>query len=112
MNIIDNTAKSVGGAIAFTGVAWLSDVVGGALGSLQINTLGFLFGGPQALLTIGVAAVLAAIDFIAGTDTIAYIAGGFTFFFSLQALLSLLVLCVFYAIVRISPKDTYSIADC
>ena len=112
MNIIENTAKSFGGAIAFTGVAWLSDVIGGALGSFQLNTLGFLFGGPQVLLTAAVAVVLAVVDFITGTDTIAYIAGGFTFFFSLQALLSLLVLCVFYAIVMASPKDTYTTLDC
>ena len=109
---IQNTAQSLGMTIAFTGVAWLSDVVSAGLASLQISTFTALFYGPQVLITIGVAVLLAIVDFLVGTDTIAHVAGGFAVFLSVQALVSLLTLCVFYAIVRISPKGTYTIADC
>ena len=109
---IENTAKSFGAVFAFTGVAWLVDLVGGALTSLQISALGALFVGPQALVTVGVAATLAALDFLFNLDLLGQVAGGFASFFSIQALLSLLTLCLFYAIVRISPKGTYTLLDC
>lgn len=108
----EDTVKSFGAALAFTGVAWLADLISGALASLQISTLGALFVGPQALVTVGVAAVLAALDFLFGLDLLGQVAGGFAVFFGIQALLSLLTLCLFYAIVRISPKGTYTPLDC
>ena len=109
---IENTAKSFGAAFAFTGVAWLVDLVSGALASLQLSALSTLFVGPQALVTVGVAAVLAALDFLFGLDLLGKAAGGFAVFFSIQAALSLMTLCLFYAIVRISPKGTFTTLDC
>ncbi|MCY4577397.1 MAG: hypothetical protein OXB96_03200 [Candidatus Kaiserbacteria bacterium] len=109
---IDNTVKSFGAAFAFTGIAWLSDVISSGLASLQISIFSTLFGGPQALLTGAVALALAAVDFLLGSDALAYVAGGFTLLLSVQALVSLLTLCVFYAIVCVSPKGTYTLSDC
>ena len=108
----ENAAKSFGAAFAFTGVAWLVDLISTALSSLQISALGALFTGPQALVTVGVAAALAALDFLFGLDTLGQVAGGFAVFFGIQAFLSLLTLCLFYAIVRISPKGTFTTLDC
>ena len=106
----ENTAKSLGAAVAFTGVAWLSDVISGALGSLQSSSATFILDGG---ITVGVLAITAGIvDFLLGTDIIAKTAGLIAVFFSAQALVSLLTLCVFYAIVRISPKGTYTLLDC
>ena len=107
---MENTVKSFGGAVAFTGVAWLSDVISGALGSLQTSSATFLLDGG---ITVGVLAITAGIaDFLLGTDIIAKTAGIIVIFFSLQAFVSLLTLCVFYAIARISPKGTYTPLDC
>ena len=108
----EDTVKSFGAAFAFSGVVWLVELISGALASLQLSTMSALFAGPQALVTVGVAAVLAAIDFLFGLDLLGKVAGGFTVFFGIQALISLLTLCVFYAIVRISPKGTYTLSDC
>ena len=107
---IENTAKSFGSAFVFTGVAWLSEVISGALGSLQSSSAAFLLDGG---ITVGVLAVTAGIvDFFLGTDIIATAAGIIAVFFGIQAFVSLLTLCVFYTIVRISPKGTYTLLDC
>lgn len=109
---VEDTAKSFGAAFVFTGVAWLADLISAALASLQISAFAALLGGPQAVITGAVALVLSAVDFLFGTEILAHIAGGFAAFFSIQVLVALLTLCVFYAIVRISPKGTYSMSDC
>ncbi len=107
---IENTAKSFGAAFAFTGVAWLSEVISGALGSLQSSSVTFLLDGG---ITVGILAITAGlVDFFLGTDIIATAAGILAVFFGLQAFVSLLTLCVFYAIVRMSPKGTYTLLDC
>ena len=108
----EDTAKSLGTSFAFTGVAWLADLISAGLASLQISVFAALFAGPQALVTGAVALALAAVDFLFGSEILTHIAGGFAVAFSIQALVALLTLCVFYAIVRISPKGTYTISDC
>ena len=108
----EDTVKSLGAAFAFVGVAWLSDVISTGLASLQLQAFTAFFGGPQVLVTIIAAAALAVIDVLFGAGILEKIAGGFVVFLSMQALLSLLTLCVFYAIVLASPKGTYSVSDC
>ena len=109
---IENTTKSFGAAFAFVGIAWLADLISAGLTSLQISTLSALFLGPQALITGAVAFVFAVVDFLFGTDILLHVSGGFAIFLSLQALVALLTLCVFYAIVLVSPKGTYTALDC
>ena len=108
----ESTAKSLGAAFAFAGVAWLSDLISAGLASLQISVFTALFAGPQALVTGAVGVVLGVFDFLFSTDLLAYTAGGFAVFLSIQMLVALLTLCVFYMIVLISPKGTYTISDC
>ena len=108
----ENTAQSLGAAFAFTAVAWLADFISVGLNSLQVSVFSALFLGPQALITGAVALILAVIDFIFSTDIFVHVTGGFVVFLSLQALVSLLTLCVFYAIVLSSPKGTYTLLDC
>ena len=109
---IESKAKSVGAAFAFTGVAWLADLISAGLASLQISVFSALLVGPQALVTGAVALILTAVDFLFGTEILTHIAGGFAIFFSIQMLVALLTLCVFYAIVLVSPKGTYTLSDC
>ncbi len=108
----EGRVKSLGAAFAFVGVAWLADLISTGLASLQISAFSALFVGPQALVTGAVALVLTAADFLFGTEILVHIAGGFAVFFSIQMLVALLTLCVFYAIVLISPKGTYTLSDC
>ena len=108
----EGTVKSLGAAFAFVGVAWLADLISAGLASLQIATFSALFAGPQALVTGAVALVLTAVDFLFGTEILVHIAGGFAVFLSIQMLVALLTLCIFYAIVLISPKGTYTLSDC
>ena len=107
-------AKSIGAAIVFSGVAWLSDIISGGLGQLQI-AFAALYTGPQGLLSgiiTGLAAALiGAIDFVAQTDLLATTIGGLTVFLSMQMFVSLLTLCVFYAVARTAPKGTYTQSD-
>ena len=108
----EDTAKALGSAFAFSSVAWLSDVISAGLGSMQINVTTALFGGPQAIATGGAIIIAGIVDFIAGTDIVVKTAAGFTVFLGIQALVSLLTLCVFYALVLASPKGTYTLSDC
>lgn len=108
----EDTAKSLGATFAFTGVAWLADLISAGLASLQISVFSALLAGPQALVTGIVAASITVVDFLFGTDILAHVAGGFAVVLSVQMLVALLTLCVFYAVVLISPKDTYTLSDC
>ena len=96
---------------ALVGVASLADMISSGLASLQIFTFATLLGGPQILITGAVAAVAKAIDFLFGTDIVATAAGGFTVFLSIQVFVALLTLCVFYVVMFVSPKGTYTISD-
>ena len=109
---VEDTAKSLGAAFVFTGVAWLADLISAGLASLQISAFSALFAGPQALVTGAVALVLGAVDFFFGAEILTHVAGGFAVFLSIQAIVALLTLCVFYAIVLASPRGTYTISDC
>ena len=110
-----DTAQSIGSTLVFSGAAWFSDIVSAALGNLQL-AFAALWSGPQALASgviAGIAtAVLGVIDFVFGADILAHTVAGFTVFLGAQAIVSVFTLCVFYAIVMISPKGTYSLSDC
>ena len=108
----EDTVKSLGAAFAFVGVAWLADLISAGLASLQISVFAALFAGPQALVTGAIALILTAVDFLFGTEILSHVAGGFAVFLSIQMLVALLTLCVFYVIVLISPKGSYTLSDC
>lgn len=111
----EDTAKSLGAVFAFSGAAWLSDVVGIAISSLQYSALGVMqaaVAGPQVVITAGVGFAVWLADKFTGTEIIEHVQGLFGIVFGVQALVSLLTLCVFYAVVLMSPRGTYSILDC
>lgn len=112
---VEDTAKSVGTVLAFSGVAWFSDVVSLGISSMQYSVLGAMqaaVSGPQVIITAGVGFAVWLADIFTGTQIIGYVQGLLGVIFGLQMLVSLLTLCVFYAIVLISPRGTYSFIDC
>lgn len=112
---VEDAAKSVGFALAFSGFAWFSDALSMGISALQQSILSSLVSavsGPQAIVTglIGIGVWLS--DQILGTNIINDIQGMLAVVFSLQVLVSIFTLCVFYAVVLSSPKGTYAASDC
>ena len=111
----EDTAKSIGAAFAFSGVAWLSDTLGLGISTLQSSALSTI----TAALTPPVVFFTAVAGFagwvigkLGGPDVMLWAQSLFGLVFGIQFILSLLTLCVFYAIVLISPRGTYSVLDC
>ena len=109
---VADTAKYGLSLLFFTLFAWLSDVAGGFLFSMQsaaLNSILTLPGGIAAAITSLIAVFEAYIFNFGATELIIEI---FVGMWGLQFMLALFTLCVFYAVVLSSPKGTYSLIDC
>ena len=112
---LENTAKSIAAGFAFSGVAWFSDLVSLGISSLQYSVSSALYAsvaGPQVLITAAAGFTAWFLARLGGVDLVEYAQALLGIIFGMQAILSLLTLCVFYAFVLGSPKGTYTLSDC
>ena len=111
----EDMVKSIGITLAFSGFAWFSDAISMSISALHQSIFSALISavsGPQVIVTglVGIGVWIA--DQFLGTNIINNIQGMLLVVFSLQILVSIFTLCVFYAIVLSSPKGTYTVSDC
>lgn len=112
---LKGAVKSLTSAFVFNGIAMLSDAVNLGISKLHIFSLQGLIAsvaGPQVLVTGAVSASAGVIDSLFGSKILESALGVFVGLFSIQLIISLLTLCLFYAFVLTSPKGTYTTLDC
>ena len=97
--------------LAFIVIVSIVEVVGPYIVALQSSIIGALSTGVCALVAVGGTTLLAGIDWVFNTGTTTYALSTVAIIFTLPAILSVGVFCLFCSIAAISPRGKYGVSD-